>query len=102
MNKDELKNEIDKLRLEVDTLRSWKDSLNRRIESGLSDIGLLKTDKPSLPPSSTYTTNTGFRRTISLSGNAEDIVVPAYPVKFLKMSNANFYIPVHTFSEIVA
>lgn len=94
-----LKKEIQELKRELNLLKA-SSTIPLEIDTALFGRGFVKTfDTEST--SIEMTTNTGFRRTISLTGGAEDIIVPAYPVKWKKLSDqSNLYIALYTFSEL--
>ena len=98
----DLKEEIKLLKQKIDELNSWRNNIYNELDSTLRGKGFIKADSPNLPPSSTYTSDSGFRRDIILSGAGETITVPAFPTSFRKEANSNFYIPLHTFSQITA
>lgn len=71
------------------------------VDNAFCGRGFVKTYKPEIPdPAGDYTTNEGFRQTISLTGNAQDIVVPQFPHKFLEINDGSgLYIPLHAYFE---
>ena len=71
------------------------------IEQAFAGRGFVNALKPDIPDNNgDYTTNIGFRQTISLSGVAQDITVPAFPVRFMRLKDgSNLFIPLHTYAE---
>jgi hypothetical protein len=95
---------IEALENEVRTLKSGP-SFPFEIQKAIEFRGFVRTTPPAPPDfNGDYVSNEGFRRTIGLSGLEEDIVVPAYPLYFLKIQNEdraeNLYIPAYAYAEL--
>ncbi len=88
-------------------LLEWKkqmessNSLPLAVDRALSGRGFMKAGKPGYPdPDFDYITNDGFRHDLALTGAAQTITVPSFPVRFIKLGDgSNLYIPLHTYSE---
>lgn len=95
-----LQRQIDELKRRLDALNQYQ-TITLPTELAFIGRGFLNTYPPELPDvTGDYTANVGFRRTISLSGAAEDIIVPAYPIRFIKLKDgSNLYIPLYTYAE---
>lgn len=94
-----LKREISQLRKEIDNMKIAS-NIPFEIDSAFQNRGFTKTEQ-SEATSFDMTSNAGFRQTLSLTGGAEDIVVPAFPVRWKRLSDgSNLYIPLHAFSEL--
>lgn len=99
--------EIQQLKKEIADLKAWKASLERGnslpdiVDLSFRDRGFIKTDKPNFPPEG-YTTNTGFRQDISLTGLVQTITVPAFPTRFFKVAPPDdaFYLAGYAFSQL--
>lgn len=104
MNKN-MNNELTQLKSKVAQLERDIQSLKRagsipvEIDLAFQGRGFIRTDKPETA-TAVQVADAGFRRSIDLSGGAEAIIVPAYPTKFVKIVNTNFYVPLHALDAL--
>lgn len=101
MDNTQLLKRIEALEKQIESLNQ-SSTITFQVDNSFQQRGFVKT-LPIGTPYTGYDTNQGFVRTISLTGAAEDITVPAYPVGWLQLLNqtgGTFWIPLYTFSEL--
>lgn len=87
---------------EIEILKKRIEDLERRLNSAeddkkLENRGFIKTFQTQTDPS---TSDTGFRRNITLSGLEETITVPAYPTRWRKLQDGSeLYIPLYAYDS---
>lgn len=95
-----LQNRIADLEKQVRALSQFS-TIPLAIENAFTARGFINASKPGYPDTNfDYTTNEGFRQTIVLSGSAQSISVPAFPLRFMRLKDgSNFFIPLYTYAE---